>query len=262
MQPYARVLTPLGIVVLAAVTLTAAGRATRSAGLAPQAPASAGLPPDEEKRFNDAWAQQPRIDLGVPAAGAKVVIVKFNDWLCGGCKQWHELYQPIIDKYEKESPGAIKLVTKDWPWDAKCNFSIGRSLPGHEASCEAAVAVRMARDRGKEREMVAWLFADQMKLIQMRMESENAAGAAIKAKAATLLALKPGDFERDYSQRLAAIRQDISNGVALKVDSTPIYYVNGVRTTAPSTPQGGGQNLPPDYFDMALRIELKKPAGK
>jgi len=251
MQRYGRFLTPLAIVVLAAVTLVA------------QTPASGGLPADEEKRFNDAWAQQPRIDLGVPANGAKVVIVKFNDWLCGGCKQWHEVYQPIIDKFEKEAPGSVRLVTKDWPWDDKCNFSISQALPGHEGACEAAVAVRIARDRGKEREMVSWLFTDQMSLINMRAQSPNAAGAAIRAKATTLLALKPGEFEREYPTRLASIRQDVSNGVALRVEVTPTYYINGVKTTSPVSPQGGGgANLPPEYFEAALRLELKKPAGK
>jgi protein-disulfide isomerase len=268
MQPYGRFISRLGVVAVIAVALTtmvlAAGSTSVPLLLEPalQAPGSAGaLPPDEEKRFADAWAQQPRIDLGVPAGGAKVVIVKFNDWLCGGCKQWHEVYQPIIDKFEKESPGAVKLVMKDWPWNDRCNFNVSRPLPGHEGACEAAVAVRLARDRGKEHDMIAWLFAEQMRLINLR-ESANAAGAEIKTKATSLLALKPGEFEREYPARLAAIRQDVSNGVALKIEVTPTYYVNGVKTTAPVTAQGGGNNLPPDYFEAALRLELKKPAGK
>jgi len=218
-----------------------------------EAPAPPTLPPDEEKRFADAWAQQPRTNLGIAAGGAKVVIVKFNDYLCTGCRVWHEQYQPLIEKYQKEAPGAVKLVMKDWPWNNRCNFR-SSTLMGHEASCEAAVAVRMARDRGKEHDMEAWLWAEQTKLIDMRMKSQTAAADAVKAKATSLLALKPGEFESGYSARLLAIRQDVADGVALSVDSTPIYYVNGVKTTQP---QPGG-NLPPQYFDAALRIELKK----
>jgi hypothetical protein len=35
---------------------------------------------DADKAFADAWFQQHRQDLGVPANGAKVLIVKFIDW--------------------------------------------------------------------------------------------------------------------------------------------------------------------------------------
>jgi protein-disulfide isomerase len=213
------------------------------------------LPPDEEQRFAAAWAQQPRTNFGIAAGGAKVVIVKFNDYLCGACRVWHEQYHPIIEKHQKESPGSIKLVLKDWPWNNRCNFRSPSTLVGHEAACEAAAAVRMARDRGREHDMETWLWAEQSKLIDMRTKGQTAAADAIKAKVTALLALKPGDFERDYSTRLLAIRQDVADGVALSVDSTPIYYVNGVKTTQP------GGNLPPQYFDAALRIELMK-AGR
>jgi protein-disulfide isomerase len=228
-----------------------------------QAAAQAPLPPDEEKRFADAWAQQPRTDLGVPAGAAKVVIVKFNDWLCGGCKQMHEVYQPLLDKYEKEAPGAVKYVVKDWPWNKNCNFSLGQSLLGHEGSCQAAASVRMARDRGKEHDMVAWLFSEQTRLIEMRAQNATAAGDAIKAKATALLGLKPGDFDREFGLKLQALRQDVADGVAVRVQVTPTYYVNGIKTTAPMNPDGsGGYNLPAEYLDLAIRLELTKPAGK
>jgi hypothetical protein len=233
--------------------------------LAAQTPAAPLVPlaPDEEKRFTDVWAQQPRIDLGIPAAGAKVVVVKFNDWLCGGCRVMHEAYQPLLDKYEKEMPGAIKYVVKDWPWNSRCNFSAPQTFGGHESSCEAAVAVRLARERGKEHEMVAWLFSEQEKLIALRTTT-GAAAQQIVARAATLLGLKPGDFEREYPLRLQAVRQDVADGVALHVEVTPTYYVNGIKTTAPVNRETGrgGDNLPANYLDLAIRLELKKASGK
>jgi protein-disulfide isomerase len=239
----------------------------------PEAPAAATAPPlaqapaatpaleaAEQKRFEDAWAAQPVIDLGIPKGTAKVLIVKFNDWLCGGCKQWQEAYQPILDKYQKEAPGAVKLVMKDWPWNDKCNFTMPQALGGHESSCEAAIAIRLARDRGKEPEMEAWLWSEQQKLVNMRMQSRTAAADAIKAKATSLLVLKPGDFEREFAVRLAAVRQDVADGNALKVQVTPTYFVNGVRTTTLIDPQTrqGGENLPVVYMDAAIRFELKK----
>jgi len=240
----------------AAVPLPQAAAASSGAPLDP-------VSPDEAMRFTDAWQQQPRVNLGIPAGTASVVIVKFNDWLCGGCKAMHEAYQPLLDRYAKEFPGAVKYVLKDWPWNSRCNFTISQSLGGHESSCEAAVAVRLARDRGKDAEMEAWLFSHQTSLIQMRLDPGTGAADAIKAEATSLLGLRPGDFDREFTARLPAIRQDVADGAAVHVEVTPTYYVNGIKTTAPVNPTdgSGGYNLPANYFDLGVRLELKK-AGK
>src|SRR5262249_17993180 len=71
-----------------------------------KAAAPAPVSQNVEDRFREAWDLQPRTDLGIPADGARVVVVKFNDWLCPSCKMMHIAYQPIFDKYNKESPGA------------------------------------------------------------------------------------------------------------------------------------------------------------
>ena len=75
--------------------------------------------------FAAAWSRLPRVDLGIPADGAKVVVVKFNDYQCGGCRYTHEWYKPILEKFKQSHPGAVKYVLKDWPWNGKCNFYSG-----------------------------------------------------------------------------------------------------------------------------------------
>ena len=95
-----------------------------------QAPAASA---DIKQQFTNAWWQQPRVDLGIPADGAKVIVVKFNDWLCPACKAAHQYYQPIFDKLAKESPGAVKYIVKDWPWNSECNFNVTQTLGGHQA---------------------------------------------------------------------------------------------------------------------------------
>jgi protein-disulfide isomerase len=135
-----------------------------------------------------------------------------------------------------------------------------QTLGGHEGSCEAAAAVRMARDRGKDGQMIAWLFDNQDRLIQMALGSTLAANAssnAIKAQAVTMLGIKPEDFDREYAAKLTDIRRDESDGQALGVGSTPTYFVNGIRTT-----DAKGNNLPPPYFELGIKIEIEKPAGK
>jgi uncharacterized membrane protein/protein-disulfide isomerase len=209
-------------------------------------------PPDEQTRFAQAWAQQPRIDLGIPAGGAKVVIVKFNDWLCPTCKLYHFQYQPVLDKYARSDPGAVKYVVKDFPLSAKCNASLTQTKIGHESSCEAAAAVRMARDRGKGDAMVDWLFANQDHLVELNTAGTGGA-EAIKAHVREALGIT--DFDREYNAKLGAIRQDAAEGAALKIGGTPVYYLNGVLTSAHGF-------LPPEYLDMAIKIELGKAGGR
>jgi len=223
------------------------------------APAPAqDLSKDAETAFRQAWAAQPRKDLGIPSGGAKVVVVKFNDWLCPACKGWHQQYQPALERAAKEAPGAVKYVIKDWIWNNRCNVHVVQTFQGHEGSCEAAAAVRMARDRGKADEMIAWLFDNQEKITQLGFGStlaSNGAANAIKAQAVKMLGVT--DFDREYAVKLQDIRRDESDGQALGINSTPIYFVNGIRTA-----DGEGKNLPPPYFELGIKIELGKPAGK
>jgi protein-disulfide isomerase len=66
--------------------------------------------------FLVAWKQQTREKLNVPATGAKVVVVKFNDWMCPGCRAAAAAFKPLLDKYAS-LPGAL-LYVEDWPWNA------------------------------------------------------------------------------------------------------------------------------------------------
>ena len=215
------------------------------------APASA----DIKQQFTNAWWQQPRVDLGIPADGAKVVVVKFNDWLCPSCKYAHQFYQPIFDKLAKESPGAVKYVVKDWPWNSECNFNLQQSINGHQGSCAAAVAVRIARDKGKGDEMIEWLFANQQHLVETGMQSGAAAADEIQKHAQETLGIT--NWAAEYTKKLPEIRRDVADGGVLKVISTPTFFVNGVRAA-----DGNGNILPPEYFELALKLEIAKGTAK
>ena len=91
----------------------------------------------------------PRVPLPVPTEGAKVLIVKFNDYQCPPCRMTWEQYKPVIAKYMAQYPGKVKFVTKDYPLDRECNVNTPGA--GHAAACEAAVAVRLARAKGRGR---------------------------------------------------------------------------------------------------------------
>jgi uncharacterized membrane protein len=181
------------------------------------------------------WAQQPRIDLGIQAEGARVVVVKFNDFLCGTCARAHFLYKPVLDRFATSHPGAVKLVVKDWPWDVSCNFNAGATIPGHEAACAAAAAARMAADRGKYDEMATFLY------------QQGRSAQDIRATAAKLLGIT--DFDREYALKLQDIRRDIADGGALGIRGTPTYFINGVRIN---------ELLQPAQFERAIGLELQR----
>lgn len=220
-----------------------------------QAAPPAAVSADVETRFGEIWAKQPRVDLGVPAEGAKVVIVKFNDWMCPACKAFQLAYQPILDKYTQSDPGAIRVVVKDWPWNSTCNFKVPTTFVGHEASCQAAVAVRIARDHGKAEDMVSWLFDNQQRLEESGRSGPDATNE-IRAQALRL-AGSGVDFDREYATKIADVRRDVTDGSLLNVSATPTYFINGVRTT-----DQNGYNMPALYIDLALKLELKRAAAR
>jgi uncharacterized membrane protein/protein-disulfide isomerase len=190
-----------------------------------------------DAEFASAWAQQPRIDLGIPVAPAKVLVVKFIDWQCPSCRAAHQAYKPTLDKIAQSLPGGVREVIKDFPLSSRCNFTM--SQDAHPAACEAAAAVRMARDRGKADEMIEFLFADQRGMTP----------AAVKAQAATL---GVSDWDKEYAAKLPEIQRDIADAVALKVGRTPTYFINGVRA------ENEDGWIHPHYFELALQLELKK----
>ena len=211
------------------------------------------LDADFQKQFAAAWAQQPRTNLGIAPEGAKVVVVKFVDWLCPTCKAYHVAYDPIFTKYKTSDPGALKFVTKDLPWNTACNSYAQRTLQGHEAACDAAVAVRLAADKGKGDAMVDWLFANQPELIQLGMTgSKDKASTMIKDQLKTLASFTGADFDTQYGRKVAGIQQDGSDARALQIDGTPTYFLNGVKLPG----------IQPAVLDLAIRIELGRGPGK
>jgi uncharacterized membrane protein/protein-disulfide isomerase len=207
------------------------GALAERAAAAP-APAAAA-----QATFEEQWAKQPRVDFGIPAEGAKVIIVKFNDYECGACAQAEMIYKPIVQKYAKSHPGLVRYILKDWPWNTKCNFNAGNTIPGHEAACDAAVAARIAREKGKYDEMATWLYANQ-----------GVSSEAVRAEVRKRFGIT--DFDREYALKLPGIRSDVADGGVLGISATPTYFLNGVRL-----PNG----MRPEYIELAINIELKRP---
>jgi protein-disulfide isomerase len=196
---------------------------------APAAPSDAQL-----KQLHDYLAQQPRVPVAVPSDGAAVVIVKFNDYQCPACGQTYQDYKPVIAKWAKQQPGAVKFITKDYPLERECNQFVSQDL--HPGACEAAVAVRLAREHGRAEAMEDWLFANQP-----AMAPDTVKNAALTVGNVT-------DFDARFKATLELVKADIAQGQQLKISGTPTFFMNGMRLPG----------LRAEFFDAAIAWELRR----
>jgi uncharacterized membrane protein len=193
---------------------------------------------DTERGQFELWINaQLREDIPVPpeAEGAVVVIQKFNDYICPACRQTYVEYQSVVVKYLQSHPEEVRFVTRDFPLEAECNVG---AL--HLAACEAAAAVRMAKAVGRGAEMEAWLFANQASMSPDQVKEGLEQIAQVT------------DFDEQYQTILEAVRADAQLGNRLNIQSTPTFFVNGIRIA-------GG--LRPVYMDALITAELERAAA-
>lgn len=217
------------------VSAAASGEAAEAEQLQPAASA------EQIKQLEAYLAAQPRVPLVAPSDGAAVVIVKFNDYQCPGCGQTYRDYKPVLAKYAKDMPGKVKFITKDYPLERQCNVFIQQDL--HSGACEAAVAVRLAREKGKGEAMEDWLYSNQP-----AMNPET-----VKKAAETVGGVSAKDFDARLNATLELVKADVAQGSQLKITGTPTFFLNGMRLPG----------LRGEFFDAAIAWELRRvQAGK
>ena len=215
--------------------------ASTLAAPADQASSSAPPAPTQSQRseFERWYVTQPRVPLMVPAEGAKVLVVKFNDFQCPACGQSYLQYKPVFAKYEAEQPGAVRLVMKDFPLNHDCNEQMPQTI--HPAACDAAVAVRLARAHNKTEAMEEWLYTHQP-----AMTPPGVRQAARDIAQVT-------DLEAKFASTIALVKGDVALGRQLGIKSTPTFFINGVKIEG---------SLPPQYFEQAIAYELQRVPSK
>jgi protein-disulfide isomerase len=142
------------------------------------------------------------------------------------------LYRGIIAKYESQHPGVFVYDSLDYPLEPECGLA-----SNHTMACEAAAAVRMAKEKNRHRELEAWLFNNQ----SWEMTRDDVKRGLQEVAQIT-------DFDERYTGYLDGIRADVRLGQKLGVNSTPTFYINGIRVGS----------LRPAYFDATIRYMLKK----
>jgi len=213
--------------------------ATEPSAGSPQAAATQALPAvtaEQQQQLEAYLLAQPRKVVMAPSDGAAVVIIKFNDFQCPGCGQTYRDYKPVLAKWAKEQPGKVKFILKDYPLERECNAFIGQDL--HSGACEAAVAVRLAREKGKEEAMEDWLYSNQP-----AMNPDT-----VKKAAASVAGVSLAEFEKRYASTLELVKADVAQGAQLKINGTPTFFVNGMQLPG----------LRGEFFDAAIAWELKR----
>lgn len=215
---------------------SSAPAATATTGAAAPAQPLPELDAGQRAAFVQWFESRPRVPLTVPNDGARVLVVKFNDYQCPPCRQTFMEYKPVFAKYAASHPGQVKAVTMDFPLEPECNTG-----GPHPASCEAAAAVRMARAQGKAEALEDWLFDNQpaMTPALVRQGVQQVAGVT--------------DFDAQYPRVLEQVRADVAYGRQLGVNRTPTFFINGIKI------DGG---LQPQFLDAAIAHELQRAQAK
>lgn len=138
------------------------------------------------------------------SADAKVTLVEFSDFECPACGSAHPTVKQLVEKYKDQ----LKFVPRDFP------------LEQHKSARYAAEAARAAGAQGKYWQMHDALFENQNDLSQ-----ENIASLAAK------MTLDMDKFSKEMNEGTykAAVQKDIDDGVALGINATPTFFLNGVK---------------------------------
>lgn len=188
----------------------------------------------------DLWFEsQERTPLALPTDGARVLIVKFNDYQCAACAETYKTEGAVLAKHQAAAPGKITFLVKDYPQDPECNSNVAETV--HEAACEAAVAVRLAERNQRGRAMEEWLYAHQTGLTPtaVRQAAKDIGGVS--------------DFGSEYLRVVALIKSDVDAGRRLGVRAPPTFFINGVKI------EGA---LKADFLDQAIAHELRVTAKR
>ncbi len=159
---------------------------------------------------------------------AKVKLVEFSDFQCPACKAAEPEVKQVLAKYKND----LQFIYRHFP------------LPQHKNGRPAATLAEAAGEKGKFWEMHDKLFSSQENWSALSDPMDyflDLAGSIDLDKDQVKKALESKPYE-------AKINEDVSEGQALGVNSTPTFFVNN-------------KNLKLQSFsdlDTAIADELKK----
>ncbi|MGC9984165.1 MAG: vitamin K epoxide reductase family protein [Polyangia bacterium] len=140
-----------------------------------------------------------------------VTITEFSDYECPFCRQAHAQLRNIVAQF----PDRVRLIHRHFPLDQACNRSIER--PFHQTACRAALIAECAGRAGRFWEANDYLF-DASGFLDTQSDEKIAAD----------LKLDPAALDRCMKgEGAAAVKNDVEVGIALKLEGTPSFLVDG-----------------------------------
>lgn len=145
----------------------------------------------------------------------KVVVMEYSDFQCPACGA----YFPVVEKVIGDNIKDLTFVYRNFP------------LPQHQNAMPAARAAEAAGKQGKFWEMYRQIFSTQSDW------SKNGNAKDVFVGYAEKLGLDKNKFATDMSSSevSAKIQNDYKSGVALEVQGTPSFFINGKKINNPSS---------------------------
>lgn len=146
---------------------------------------------------------------------SKVVLVEYSDFQCPACKAYQPLVKQVLEKYKDK----ITFTYRYFP------------LPLHLNAVPSAHAAEAAGLQNKFWEMHDLLFQTQADWEGSKKPEE------IFVKYAAKLKLDVEEFKKDVKSNETAKRvdEDKNSGAQYGVDSTPTFFLNGVKLDSPQS---------------------------
>jgi protein-disulfide isomerase len=150
--------------------------------------------------------------LGNP--NAPITIHEFSDFQCPHCKRGAVMMNQVLARHGDR----VRVIFMPFPLDNACNRLVTHAM--HPYSCALARAALCAAGEGKFKPVYEKIFEDQDLLTADSAMKIPAANGVPDAK------LK-GCIDSEFAKK--AVSESIEEGIRLKVESTPTFYVNGRR---------------------------------
>lgn len=145
------------------------------------------------------------------SSDAKVNIVEFGDFQCPACAAAFPIIEQLLALY-KDNP-QVNFVSRNFP------------LPQHQYALITAEAAEAAGAQGKYWEMYRLIYANQDTWVNSADPMSILVGYAVQLK------LDVNRFKSEVTANKYSdiIEQDKQDGLALGINSTPTFFINGVR---------------------------------
>lgn len=144
------------------------------------------------------------------APDGEVTFVEFLDFECEACRAVF----PVVEELREEYQGRVSFVLRYFP------------IPSHANAENAAIAVEAAARQGKLEAMYQRMYQTQPE-----WGEQQESRADVFRGFAQDLGLDMAAYDRTVTEpaTLERVRSDQNDGIALGVEGTPTFFVNGTR---------------------------------